>query len=137
MAALFGGSFPRFPTVLVDEYQDLSTVNIALLEKLAKGRLGAVGDRWQSIYGFRGADTKAYETLKERFTMTERDLSISFRCPQVIVEAARWRAAIFKWIKPGAKYVVLKSLDQSEIPDNAAGIFRNNAPLFSTAFRLL
>ena len=44
MPALFGGSFPRFPLVLVDEYQDLSPVNHAMLEKLAKGRLVGVGD---------------------------------------------------------------------------------------------
>src|SRR6267378_172548 len=43
MPALFGGSFPRFPNVLIDEDQDLSPANHALLDKLAKGRLCAVG----------------------------------------------------------------------------------------------
>src|SRR5258708_663832 len=38
MPALFGGTFPRFPLVLVDEYQDLSPVNHAMLERLVKGR---------------------------------------------------------------------------------------------------
>src|SRR5882757_1327261 len=55
MPALFGGAYPQFPLVLVDEYQDLSPVNHALLRKLVRGRLIGVGDPWQNIYGFRGA----------------------------------------------------------------------------------
>jgi superfamily I DNA/RNA helicase len=37
MPALFGGAYPQFPLVLVDEYQDLSPVNHALLKKLVRG----------------------------------------------------------------------------------------------------
>jgi hypothetical protein len=55
MPTLFGGTFPRFPLVMVDEAQDLSPLNHAMLEKLVTSRLIAVGDPFQSIYGFRGA----------------------------------------------------------------------------------
>src|SRR5258708_39161634 len=47
MPALFGGTFPRFPLVLVDEYQDLSPVNHAMLERLVKHKLIGVGDQYQ------------------------------------------------------------------------------------------
>lgn len=49
MPALFGGTFPKFPLVMVDEYQDLSPVNHALLAKLVAKRIIGVGDPWQNI----------------------------------------------------------------------------------------
>ena len=55
MSALFGGSFPQYPVVMVDEAQDLSPLNHEMLSRLRAGRLIAVGDPWQSIYGFRGS----------------------------------------------------------------------------------
>lgn len=137
MPALFGGSFPRFPHVLVDETQDLSPVNLAMLDKLVKGRLSAVGDRWQSIYGFRGAETNGIEILKQRFSMTEFGLTISFRCPEKVVEAARWRVPDFKWVKHGGTVESLRSLQARDIPEGAAVICRNNAPLFQMALNLL
>jgi superfamily I DNA/RNA helicase len=54
MPTLFGGSWPQFPLVMIDEAQDLSPINHAMLSKLVKHRLIAVGDPYQSIYGFRG-----------------------------------------------------------------------------------
>jgi ATP-dependent DNA helicase UvrD/PcrA len=137
MPALFGGSFGDFPVVKVDEAQDLNPSNHAMLDKLVKHRLVAVGDPFQSIYGFRGAMQGGMAALKEKFKMVECDLSISFRCPQAVVEAARWRVPQFKWVKPGGHVEVLKKLPQVNIPDDAAIICRNNAPLFKLALRLL
>jgi DNA helicase-2/ATP-dependent DNA helicase PcrA len=137
MPALFGGSYPNFPIVKVDEVQDLNPTNHAMLDKLVKHRVVAVGDPWQSIYGFRGAVQGGMAKLKEKFKMVECDLSISFRCPQAVVEAARFRVPQFKWIKPGGSVEVLKKLPQAEIPDEAAIICRNNAPLFKMALHLL
>jgi hypothetical protein len=137
MPALFGGSFPRFPLVLVDEDQDLSPVDHSLLQKLVKNRICAVGDRWQSIYAFRGADTHSVDKLKTRFNMREMILSYSFRCPKAIVEASRWRVPYMRWIKDGGFYGKLHELDPMEIPDGSAILCRNNAPLFQSAFALL
>jgi len=138
MPALFGGSFPRFPDVLLDEAQDHSPTGIALLERLTtQSRVGAVGDRWQSIYYFRGAEIGGVEKIKSKFEMTELPLSISFRCPRIIVEAARWRVPHFQWIKDGGHYEKLQGLDPSDIPDGAAIVCRNNAPLLRVAFALL
>src|SRR5882672_6643655 len=137
MPALFGGSFPRFPIVYVDERQDLSPTNVALLEKLAKGRLVEVGDRWQAIYAFRGAETDGMRLSKSKFNMHEMALSYSFRCPEAVVKAVHWHVPHMKWIKPGGTYDVLSSLDPATIPDGSAIICRNNAPLFRAAFALL
>jgi superfamily I DNA/RNA helicase/RecB family exonuclease len=58
-----------YDAVLVDEYQDTDPAQENLLHALAgDGReLIAVGDPDQSIYGFRGADTRAVGRFTERF----------------------------------------------------------------------
>jgi len=58
-----------YDAVLVDEYQDTDPAQENLLHALAAdGReLIAVGDPDQSIYGFRGADTRAVGRFSERF----------------------------------------------------------------------
>lgn len=137
MPALFGGSFPKFPLVLIDEAQDLSPVNHEMLGKLKHSRLIAVGDPWQSIYGFRGAVRQGMTRLRERFSMLEADLSVSFRCPEVIVRNAQWRAPGMKWTKLGGRVARLRNPTAASFSDGCAILCRNNAPLFSLALRLL
>jgi DNA helicase-2/ATP-dependent DNA helicase PcrA len=137
MPALFGGTFPKFPLVMVDEYQDLSPVNHALLSRLVAGRIIGVGDPWQNIYGFRGAKAGGMDEAKLRFRMTELDLSVSFRCPRAIVEHVQWRVPHFKWINEGGSVHVADRILSSGIPDIATVICRNNAPLFGMAFKLI
>jgi superfamily I DNA/RNA helicase len=137
MSALFGGTFQRYGRVLVDEDQDLSPVNFEMLKRSVEGWLAGVGDRWQSIYAFRGAETHGVDKLKTMFNMKEMPLSISFRCPENIVKAVHWHVPHMKWFKLGGHHSVLSSLDSSKIQDNSAIICRNNAPLFNAAFALL
>lgn len=137
MPALFGGTYPRFPFVTVDEWQDLNPTNIALLEHLVTNRIVGVGDPWQNIYAFRGAQQGAMAKAVKAYSMTECDLSVSFRCPRRIVENARWRVPHFKWMKEGGYVERLNDLALGNVPDNATFICRNNAPLFSLAFKLL
>ena len=137
MPTLFGGTFPSFPLVLVDEAQDLSPLNHAMLRKLARTRIIAVGDPNQSIYGFRGAVTNGMSVLRSTFNMTEFTLSVSFRCPEVIVENVRWRAPHMQAFGPGGTIHHWSSWDASQLPDNAAIICRNNAPIFGLALELI
>lgn len=139
MPTVFHGAFPRYPLVLVDEAQDLSALNHAMLRKLAKRRLIAVGDQCQAIYGFRGAHEDSMASLQRTFGMREQLLSVSFRCPQRIVEHARWRAPHMKWPAWAAEGEVIyaASWRASDLRDEAAVICRNNAPLFGIAIRLL
>jgi superfamily I DNA/RNA helicase len=59
----------RFSLVVVDEYQDTDPLQVELLEALAgDGRdLVVVGDPYQSIYGFRGADVRGILGFADRF----------------------------------------------------------------------
>jgi superfamily I DNA/RNA helicase len=137
MPTLFGGSFPRFPTVFIDEDQDLSPVNHAMLHKMRQSRMVAVGDRWQAIYGFRGAETNGVDKIKHDFNMVELPLSYSFRCPENIVRAVHWHVPHMRWVKTGGVYAQLQDLDPGSIPDGSTFVCRNNAPLFRAAFALL
>jgi superfamily I DNA/RNA helicase len=137
MPALFGGTFPKFPRVMVDEYQDQSPVNHALLARLITGRLIGVGDPFQNIYGFRGAKAGGMGVAVQQYSMIELPLSVSFRCPRAIVEAAQWRVPHFQWLKPGGEVHHHDQLLASDIVDDAAVICRNNAPLLRLAFRLI
>ena len=141
MPTLFGGSFPTFSRVRGDEAQDFSRLNQAMLERLVGPgcQLSAVGDPWQSIYAFRGADTNSMRWLRDRFDMHEMTLSVSFRCPIAVVQNAHKRVPHMRWpdwAKPGT-VETLAEWDAKCIPDGAAIICRNNAPLMSCALALL
>lgn len=137
MPALFGGLFPKFPLVLVDEYQDLSSTNHALLERLVKHRLIGVGDPYQNIYGFRGAAASGMHQATQHYKMTSLPLSTSFRCPSAIVSHVHWRVPHFKALNEGGEVHELNRLNASSIGDSITIICRNNAPLFKIAFQLL
>lgn len=137
MPSLFGGAFPKFPRVMVDEYQDQSPVNHAMLERLVKGRIIGVGDPYQNIYGFRGAKAGGMGAAVESYSMTQLPLSVSFRCPRAIVEASHWRVPHFKWTKEGGHVATEDCYQGSAFPDDATVICRNNAPLLRLAFKLI
>lgn len=137
MPTLFGGSFPRFPLIMVDEFQDLSEINHAMLRKLVTSRIIGVGDPWQSIYAFRGAKQSGMDIACKHYSCTVLPLSVSFRCPEEIVKVARDRVPHMKWSRPGGKVRTLSTLSPSDIPDGAAIICRNNAPLYRLALAVL
>lgn len=148
MSTLFGAQLPRFPLTLVDEAQDLSPLNHYMIQRLvADRRLIAVGDAFQSIYGFRGAVSDGMQVLKEKFRMREMRLSISFRCPKAVVRMAQKRAPYMRWAENAAEGSVfdMTIVKTNEAPKwgpsifsrGAAVICRNNAPLFSLGLKML
>lgn len=80
-----------FDIILIDEAQDLNKAQIEMVLKSIKsgGRIIAVGDRFQSIYGFRGADTKAIPNLIEALNASTLPLSVTWRCPKSHVRLAQ------------------------------------------------
>jgi DNA helicase II / ATP-dependent DNA helicase PcrA len=140
MPTLFGGKWPQYALVMVDEAQDLSSINHAMLEHLVKHRLIAVGDPYQAIYGFRGAQADSMSVLAHRYNMTRLGLSVSFRCPRKVIERARSRAPHMmwpEWAEEGHVETFQRDWGASDIADGAAIICRNNAPLMHIALQLL
>ena len=87
--------------LLVDEVQDINPVQRELMEILVGkvGRLTAVGDHRQAIYGFRGAKVEIIARLWEQFKKAPDsevvDLQENFRStPRIIDLANRWAGTI-------------------------------------------
>jgi hypothetical protein len=135
MPALFGGLFPTFPLVLIDEYQDLSPINRAIVGKLCKNsRQIGVGDEAQAIYEFRGADKDAMPKAIEEFDMSTLPLSTSFRCPEEITSNVHWHVPD---IRSSSRGGTVESLEEYVITPGSAVICRYNAPLLALAMTLL
>ena len=129
---------PSFSDAFVDECQDLSPIQHLLLEKLGiKGtRIVAVGDRFQAIYGFRGAAANSMDDLKGMFGMIELPLSTTYRCPQsVVLEAQNYCPDI--QARDGAPFgdVIRVHKDPNLWSDGSMILCRNNAPLFRAILR--
>ena len=141
MATLFGGQFPQFKVVMVDEAQDLNLINHAMIERLvAPGtRLISVGDEHQAIYAFRGAATNSMALLKQRFDMVGMPLSVSFRCPRAVIRNVWNRTPHMRWPDWAieGEVTALSEWSPHDIPDNAAILCRSNAPLLKCALALL
>jgi len=77
--------------VFIDEAQDVSATQRAILHLVLKpnGRLIAVGDRAQAIYGWRGAASNSIDAIKNEFGCVELPLSITYRCAKNIVARAQ------------------------------------------------
>jgi|GEM_PF-213877 len=81
----------KFKYILVDEFQDVNTVQVELLKQLIhdENQLFCVGDDWQSIYGFRGANVEYIVNFKEFFSNpTIIKLHVNYRSNTTIVDAS-------------------------------------------------
>lgn len=80
-----------YQVVLLDEYQDTSVAQTALLAQMFAGHpVMAVGDPHQAIYGWRGASSANLAQFERDFgaTATTFSLSVSWRNGTKILEAA-------------------------------------------------
>jgi DNA helicase-4 len=88
-----GNLVPYWTDILVDEFQDISTARVNLLNELInKGpspRLTVVGDDWQSIYRFSGAKLALITQFKKYFgSHSATVLQKTFRYNNSIAETA-------------------------------------------------
>lgn len=67
----------KFDVVFVDEFQDTSPDQVAFINSLAPQKLFVVGDDWQSIYRFRGADVSITRDFTQQFEASERAYLVS------------------------------------------------------------
>ena len=159
----FGVSPPKYDWVFVDEAQDLSPVQWRLVEMAraeasirrrapeevsfagdrpaqGRGRIVAVGDSRQAIYGWRGADSNSMANFKKRTGATSLALSICYRCPKSHIAMAQ---AIVPQIQAAetadAGEVANFGLkwEAKDFQNDDLIICRNSAPLVKAAYRIL
>jgi superfamily I DNA/RNA helicase len=87
---VFGLRCKRYDRVFIDETQDLNAcqIKLALSACARHGRIFAVGDDRQAIYGFRGADANAVGRVISELNAKVLPLSVTYRCARRIVEVA-------------------------------------------------
>lgn len=160
----FNGQFPRYPLLMGDEVQDWSVMNRVMAQRACSGRFILVGDPRQSIYQFRGADSASMDRLRKlRPQWIDLPLSVTFRCPKVIVDRQQKHAPGFTAFHTNAIGAISKFLrypdpigstipkedlngpqtwnwnwvEQQNKHHSLAILSRNNAPLLKIAFKLL
>ena len=67
----------RFALVMVDEFQDTNPLQAEILELIERDNLFAVGDEFQSIYGFRHADVEVIRARRARLEPAGRAATLA------------------------------------------------------------
>ncbi len=128
-----------YDLVVVDEAQDMTVAQLEIARGVCRGRICVVGDDRQAIYGFRGADSKSLDRLKNELGAKELGLTTTYRCGRSIVELA---ATLVPDFKAGASHggAIETLLTDKLVSAAGPGDFilsRLNAPLVSIAMSLL
>lgn len=129
--------------VFIDEAQDTNAARLWLAGEMVsnKGKLIAIGDDKQAIYGFTGALAGALDQIRSQFQTIDKPLTVCFRCPRaVILEAQQWVPDIEPW--EGAEQGQVSTLDNpkdllARLRSSDTVLCRLNAPLVGLAFQLL
>ncbi|MCK4883653.1 MAG: UvrD-helicase domain-containing protein [Candidatus Diapherotrites archaeon] len=78
---------PQFDHVLIDEYHDVNSTQIKLVDLLKSKNVFCVGDPRQSIYGWRGSDIKYILNFEEKYPDCEIiTLTKNYRSTKHIVD---------------------------------------------------
>jgi hypothetical protein len=147
LPVVLGLKAPRSPDVLfVDEAQDLNRCQHAMTDLICpRGRIGVIGDRHQSIYAFRGADSQSIPTFEGKLAATDRGLrtyplTVTRRCPVRHVELARRLVPALDHL-PDAPEGSIEVVGPEKWADRVAPgdlvLCRTNAPLVSACYRLI
>ena len=130
--------------VFVDESQDTNPVRraIAKLALRPGGRLVAVGDPRQAIYGVTGASADAMDLIRAEFNAQKMPLTVCYRCSAAVVEAV---ALVYPGCieeAPGAKAGKVSNMLEADealklLTKDDAILCRNTAPLVSLAYAIM
>lgn len=135
--------FDKFDFVLVDEAQDVSAIQREMVKRSLVSKTGRaifVGDEFQAIYGFRGADTNSMKNIIEDFKPTVLPLPICYRCCKAVIRLAQeivpdiqaCDTAPEGRVETIGVYTKVEKFDPRDMI-----LCRNTAPLIKFAFYLL
>ncbi len=88
-----GRSLPNsFSYILVDEFQDINAVQYRLIKEWSRNNAGifVIGDPDQSIYGFRGSDSRCFERFFADYShIRQVNLTQNYRSTPEIIHCAK------------------------------------------------
>lgn len=106
-----------FTNIYCDEFQDLSDLQFELLKyiKRKNGRYICVGDSYQAIYNFAGANAQSFKKAKEYFKPKQFELPINYRCPASHIQYVNDRFDIPIQARPNAPEGSIKTITKQDI----------------------
>jgi superfamily I DNA/RNA helicase len=131
--------YPKYQVVMVDEAQDISGLQRAIIEKLIppiNGRGVFVGDDRQMIYSFLGADNQSFTYLKNRPKTTVLPLSVTYRCGRRIVDVANTIFPGLEAFENNPEGIVRRG-SLYEVDTGDFVICRNNLPLIEAFLSII
>ena len=132
----------KYDVVFVDEAQDLNAAQMAMVFSAVKsgGRIIAVGDPAQSIYQFRGADSRAIPNFIKKLGAKTLPLSVTYRCPKKIVYLAQEIVPDIEAAETAPEGIIedlpIEHLTKTVKPGDFV-LSRTNAPLIKYCLQLL
>ena len=129
----------EYDFIMVDECQDLNVAERNLVLRCLKegGRLIAVGDSNQCIYGFSGSDPDSFRAIQSIPNTVSMPLSISYRCPESVVKFAQNLVPSIEAKQGAEEGVILDCVSIDDVHDGDMVLCRNNAPLLQVYCKLL
>ncbi len=128
----------RFQYFMVDEYQDTNLLQYEIVKILASNtkNLCVVGDDWQGIYSWRGADIENILSFKKDYpNALVINLEENYRSTQIIIDAAnaviknnsnQMKKTLFTSNPVGEKIVILEGIDEKHEADLITNVIRDS-----------
>jgi len=130
----------KYDWLLIDECQDLSKAQLAVVSKALKpgGRAVFAGDARQAINGFAGADCDSFMNIHKEMDTTILPLTICYRCDASIIREAQKIVPEIE-AREGAAEGSVSSISEEKFSpvEGDMVLCRTNAPLVSLCFRLI
>lgn len=130
----------QFDWVFVDESQDLSPMQRRMIEKIVRKRIVLVGDPYQAIYEFAGADSDSFDLSVATFQAKVLPLTVTRRCAQIVTQHAANLVSDFRCPpeKPRGKIVWIEEDQLAKVmKPGDMGLCRLKAPLIGAALDLI
>lgn len=130
----------QYDFVFVDECQDLNSCQRELMQKAIKpngGRSVSVGDLFQSIYGFAGADADSFQKLCAIPNTIMLPLSVSYRCATSIITKAQTIVPTIEACDTAKEGIIADDFSHLDIKSGDMVLCRNTFPLVSLCLKYL
>jgi DNA helicase-2/ATP-dependent DNA helicase PcrA len=128
----------KFDLLYGDEAQDFNPIQQKFFMQMGERKV-IIGDPYQSIMGFAGADTNSFGNLTNWLDAHTRPLSTCWRCPSSHLDLARYFVPHIKAAPNARDGEICQVLEDQVVRDAGPGdmiLCRSNAPLVGMAYRL-